>query len=97
MVVERKLVVGLDDIKRVYFECKECQARSVFSPRSLQRVPRNCQGCNAPFILTPVYEESLAVKFIDSLQTMKKATDTKLRILFELDEPDPHTRAERTG
>jgi hypothetical protein len=86
MTVEKKLIIGLDDIKRVYFECKKCGARSIFAQRSMIKVPHSCQACTAPFV-TGVYDESLAVKFIDNLLTMQNATDSGLRILFELDAP----------
>jgi hypothetical protein len=84
MTLEKKLIIGLDDIKRVYFECKKCGARSIFAQRSMIKVPHSCQGCSAPFIAGD-YDESPAVKFIDNFLGMQKATDSGLRILLELD------------
>jgi len=41
MTIEHSIVVGLDDIKTVIFECRGCKTRLVMSPDSAS-IPRHC-------------------------------------------------------
>lgn len=42
MTYERKITVGLDDIKTIVFECKKCKSRLSLSPDSVGDIPFQC-------------------------------------------------------
>jgi hypothetical protein len=44
---EHKLVVGVDDIKAVTFECLSCETRISIPFEKLNIPPRACSSCNA--------------------------------------------------
>jgi hypothetical protein len=48
MTFENKIVVGLDDIKAVIFECRNCQTRVSVKPDKL-RIPCRCPHCGDPW------------------------------------------------
>jgi hypothetical protein len=47
MTFDRKIIVGIEDIKSVTLECSHCQVRMTFSPDSVS-IPNNCPNpsCN---------------------------------------------------
>jgi hypothetical protein len=42
MTVERKLVMGLEEIRAVVFECDECRSRVVLARGNLDPLPKAC-------------------------------------------------------
>jgi len=44
VTIERKIVVSLEEIKAVIFECatKDCKARTVLSPQNISSIPEQC-------------------------------------------------------
>lgn len=42
MTYEHKIVVSLDEIRAVVFECNTCKSRTAISPANLLAIPENC-------------------------------------------------------
>jgi hypothetical protein len=40
MTVERKIIVGLEDIKAISFQCDACQYRVTMSPDEVKEIPK---------------------------------------------------------
>ena len=47
MTIERKIVVGLEDVQAISFECmgKGCGYRVTMSPDKAERIPESCGQC----------------------------------------------------
>jgi hypothetical protein len=98
MTFERKIVVGIDDVKAVTFECLACKARTTILADSMREVPRVCSSCNAPWyrdgLGIPTHVSTsvpAATAFIQSIVTMRVMLREKkdvFRILLEFDEPE---------
>jgi hypothetical protein len=96
MTIEHKIVVGLDDIKAVIFECRQCRTRLVMSPDSAA-IPPRCpkHDCDSkPWIIgkaaevTNDYEAttSAQLNLISAIGLLRKRNGG-FRVLFEfLDE-----------
>jgi hypothetical protein len=53
MTVEHRVVVGIEDIKAVCFECIDCGARAISSADFAIEVPSECQQCHKPWGAPP--------------------------------------------
>lgn len=87
MTFENKIVVGLDDIKAITFECNQCRARLSLSPDSVH-IPRRCHNCENVWIVgnpTEVTSTSSLVNFVDSISRIRKQLESgaPFRILLE--------------
>lgn len=49
MTFENKIVVGLDDIKAVTFECAKCKTRLTLLPDMI-RIPAHCNQCGQEWL-----------------------------------------------
>ena|ERR1035437_50449 len=96
MTVERKIVVGLEDVQAVTFECGKCLSRVTVPPDSIGDVPARCGRCGQEWITlnSSDYERNVAmdstVKFTTALQTIRTLIHNKkmgFRILMEFPEP----------
>jgi hypothetical protein len=98
MTVERKIVVGLEDIRAICFEClnKGCGAVASVSPDNFERIPQRCEQCGE--VWTPINAAGLqtskpwvfasfaiALKAIRNLINSGQAMG--FRILLEFKEP----------
>lgn len=91
MTIERKIVVGLEDIKAVSFQCEKCEYRVTMSPDNVQGIPNHCpnghdwaQGENIAMHVPPL------LQFTTTLAKLRMLLGQKaigFRILFEFDEP----------
>lgn len=89
MTVERKIVVGLEDIKAVTFECHKCKSRLSFLPDRQIDIPQQC-NCGQRWIIGDVPTNSPFRKFTDALhaaRNMLKPESSGFRVLLEFDEP----------
>ena len=43
---ERKIVVGLEEIRAITFECHQCKSRLTVSPDDIRDIPTACPHCN---------------------------------------------------
>jgi hypothetical protein len=91
MTFERKIVIGLEDIKAISFECNDCPFRITMSPDDVGEIPSKCSaghswvlGQNIPTIAPPLktFTGSLAL-----LRTILGQKALGFKILFEFDEP----------
>lgn len=97
MTSERRLVVGIDDIKAVTCECRHCGVRLSMTPDKMH-VDRlsQCPHCGHPWLSAQTRQavnyESDALRMLYSLgaaiKTQSTGGDTSVgvRILFEFDE-----------
>ena|SRR2546425_903707 len=101
MTVERKIVVGLGDLKAVIFECKhgQCRARAVVPPEH-SKVPEHCPGCGKEWMRLSLLGDikvtsSTYVNFVEAIGKIRSDDSEsgrnewpKFRILLEFDEPE---------
>lgn len=99
MAYEQKILLALEDIRSLCFQCKKCEAKFCVSPDSGLSPPARCLQCQAEWIkdaphasylgqLMPEQQSDL-VKFVKSLAFMRKADPNAFgfRILLEFDAP----------
>jgi hypothetical protein len=96
MTIERKIIVGLDDIRAICFECLKCGTRVALRPGSIKEIPLSCQHCSVEWIprrtgiearMSSAFEDFvISIERIMSL-TKEGMTQTTFRILLEFDEP----------
>ena len=98
MTFERKIVVGIDDIKAVIFECRDqkCKVRTTVPADALREVPRSCPSCNSPWNVNAITQHvntsaGAAVALVQAITTMRvlqrEGKGENFEILFEFDEP----------
>ncbi len=96
MAIERRIVVGIDDIKAVTFQCSSCGARTQVPVSSLSEVPQQCNSCQAiwwssnDFATHVTTSGPTATAFIQAIRIfaalIRDNKDT-FRILLEFEEP----------
>ena len=98
MTVERRIVVGLEDVQAICFEClkKGCGYKVSISPDAFERIPETCAQCGARWV--PLNSSGVSVakpwvfySFANSLKTirnlMQSGTPMEFRVLVEFHEP----------
>ena len=97
MTFERKMVVGLDDIKAVTFECLECHSRLTLLPDNLVNFPKQCSRCPQEWIpADPSTYSSVASPFsnflrsVTQIRTLIGTNAIGVKILLEFEEPSSH-------
>lgn len=96
MTVERRLVVGLEDIKAITFECIKCKSRLTLLPETTDW-PDRCIQCGQEWIplkaTSPSSKPSSPVTFmlggLQRLRALMQDTTAGVRVLFEIEEPKP--------
>lgn len=94
MTFENKIVVGLDDIKAVIFECVGCGTRISVCPDEL-RVPEKCPHCPADWRVKVTISKDSASPFesfcsaVSEIRARMASSSglAKFKILLELEEP----------
>jgi hypothetical protein len=100
MTFERKIVVGLDDIAAVSFECKQCQTRVTMLPDDIQ-VPQRCQKCDSVWIIgDPSNYQSVTsphMNFINAIGQIRKhlKNGAPFKILLEFNETDENPKGSK--
>jgi hypothetical protein len=96
MTIERKIVVGLEDIQALTFECGKCGARVTMQPDRAREIPAECVQCHQEWIsFNPTNREpdtatDTTVRFWTALQTVRvliKNNKLGFKILLEFREP----------
>jgi hypothetical protein len=96
MAIERKIVVGIDDIKAVTFQCSSCGARTPVPISSLSEVPQQCNSCQTiwwrsnDFATHVTTSGPAATAFIQAIRVLAALIRDKkdtFRILLEFEEP----------
>lgn len=99
MTIEHKLLVGLDDIQGVVFECRNqeqaCSSRVRISADQ-GRIPARCPNCGVEWVRYPLANIELSgtpfTKFVDLLADVRKQQAAnpdfpKFHILLEFEDP----------
>ena len=96
MTIERKFVVGLEDIKTISFECVACSSRMTVLADNIGAIPSRCQHCNHDWSLlnpsaydfggSPFLNLTMAIQQIRSLP--KDGLKPGFRVLLEFEQPD---------
>jgi len=97
MTFERKIVVGLDDIKAITFECAKCKTRTTVPADSLREIPGACNSCNAIWLIKdmPTYVSTSGpapialIQAIGRMRILIQESKETFRILLEFEEPKP--------
>jgi len=94
---ERKIVVGLEEIRAITFECHKCKSRLTVSPDDIRDIPIACPHCNFSWRLpedpSAVPSGSLPKAFAFGIRELKirfGADVIGFKILLEFDEPGRH-------
>jgi hypothetical protein len=95
MVVGRRIVAGLEDIKAVSFECIKCGARLTYAPGSVPEPPMWCkcgQMWRPEERRHPDIHQSACLDFVQALVSIRSVSREQtgivgFRILFEFEEP----------
>jgi hypothetical protein len=100
MTIEHTMIVGLDDIKAVTFQCKECGTRTTIPIENLDETPpRGCNSCKAIWwsaqtVNAGAYVTTSGPAIMGLIQSIVKmrivmgeGTET-VRVLFEFEESD---------
>jgi len=98
VTVERKIVVGLEDVEKICFEClKEgCRYKVSISPDVFERIPQSCEQCGSRW--TPLDNTGVSASrpwvfsnFANALKMIRNLIASKsplnFRILLEFNEP----------
>jgi len=91
---ERKIVVGLEEIRAISFECHQCKTRLTVSPDDIRDIPTACPHCSFSWRLPedakagPVASAAKNFAFgISELKIRFGADVIGFKILLEFDEP----------
>jgi len=97
MTVERKIIIGLEDIKAVLFKCTACDSRMSVVTKADEpiRIPHECHNCHRTWsLLEPAQYEHVGSPFVNFTSSLTKiishwndGVKTGFRILLELEEP----------
>jgi hypothetical protein len=96
MTIERRMIVGIDDIEAVTFQCLSCNARATTPVSSLSEVPRQCKSCNAVWWRENEFASHVstsgpaAMAFVQAIRTltiMMREKKHAFLILLEFKEP----------
>ena len=85
MTIEKKFVVGIDDIKSIRLQCNKCPASFVYCPNRVGHIPRACVQCGEHWHESG--EESAILTMLDLIAAIKKGTGNGFKIKFEFDAP----------
>jgi hypothetical protein len=93
---ERKIVVGLEEIRAISFECHKCKSRLTVSPDDIRDIPASCPHCNFSW-RQPIDPEAGPVSpprnfavGIKEIRIRFGADVIGFKILLEFDEPRDH-------
>lgn len=83
MAIERRIIVGVDDVKAVTFQCSSCGARTPVPINSLSEVPQQCNSCQAiwwrsnDFATHVTTSGPAATAFIQAIRTFAAISATR--------------------
>jgi hypothetical protein len=94
MTFEHKIVVGLEEIKGIIFECNQCKSRTVLTPESANFPPQKCpngHGWNWNVSTGYGSTESPFQAFLTSLKKLRDPLSESVgfKIFLEFEEPKP--------
>ena len=97
MTIEHSIIAGVDDIKALIFECRQCRTRVSMSPPSEIRIPPTCPNGNCaavwiagqPAKVASDYDGSTSayVNLVRSIGYLRRKNNgSNFRILLEFEE-----------
>ncbi len=92
MTIERRIVVGLEDVTYIIFQCEKCPFRMSMSPDEIRQIPENCSGCGHNWIVGEQEGSALPplkafTKSLEKLRLLIRHKSFGFKILFEFEEP----------
>jgi hypothetical protein len=89
---EQRFICGLEEIKAITFECKECKARVVLIPSTAAKPPAKCPNHHAWDWNVYLGYESTESPYIAFLTALKRLSDPAqkdagFRVLLEFEKP----------
>ena len=89
MTLERKILAGLKDVRHVHFECGQCHARVVLSPKNATSLQYTCPQCKRPWRIESQekWEQSHEYKLLRAIEFLHDGDADQFSILFEFEEP----------
>lgn len=93
MTIERKIVIGLEDIRAVSFECVKCHAKVSVPPDNIGDVPSRCEHCRQPWNVMNLQQfETFTSPFVGFVNCIGKIRllgheHSGFKILLEFEEP----------
>ncbi len=95
MTVERRVIVGFDDVKAVSIQCIKCNTKTRFDADMKVEIPFNCEHCGSSWRSPEARggawtNGSAMVSFIQSIPTMRTLLNEKaygFNVLLEFDVP----------
>lgn len=94
MTIERKIIVGLEDIKAVTFECDVCHSRITMNPNKAHEIPFQCAECKKSWHPLPMQTDGTIASpfftFLDALAKLRMVgpKNAGFQILLEFEEPN---------
>jgi hypothetical protein len=98
MTIERKFIVGIEDIRALVFECNSCHSRLSVQPGHLTvpTIPLQCPQCQERWSLPdPFRRDRVAspfASFVESIELLRSIKPEAMeaagfKMLLELEEP----------
>lgn len=90
MTIERRIVVGLEDIKRISFQCEKCAFRITMSPQEIVEIPMGCPNHSWLHGNLRQMNANSVMYFLSGLNALRSVTSEVsmgFKILIEFDEP----------
>jgi len=70
MTVEKRIRIGIGDIKAVSLECSSCHARLTITPRSAYAPTQECPGCHKLWQASSDDPRYRLIRFIGAVQEL---------------------------
>jgi len=92
MTYEQRIICGLEEIKAIAFECKECKSRVTFIPGTATQLPAQCPNHHSWDWNTYLGYQSTESPHIALLSALKKLSDPALKevgfkVFIEFEKP----------
>jgi hypothetical protein len=92
MTFEHRIVCGIEEVKAITLECKECKARVSLNPANTMRPPDKCPNGHAWDWNVYLGYNSTESPFVALFSSLKKLADPALkeigfRLFFEFEKP----------
>jgi hypothetical protein len=75
MTFEHKLLVGLEEIKAIVFECNECKSRTTLSPEQIDAPPMQCPRGHPWDWNIPAQYQQTGSPFVSWLHSLRRLRD----------------------
>ena len=92
MTFERKIVVGLEEIKAVIFQCSKCESRMSIAPDRFDAIPEQCPNGHPMLTAKTLPHDFGGSLMLGFLMALKKLKDpiydsVGFKIFLEFEEP----------